>query len=318
MTQENTTNGTNEQNFLRLMVVGVGGAGNNIVNRMMEEAVDGVEYLCMNTDVQALELSLAPSKIQLGKQGIGESEKQIREMLEGVHMVFVTCGMGGGTGTSVTPVVARIAKEMGILTVGIVTKPFDFEAKQRIEQGTSGIECLKKEVDTLIVVSNTQVIGMADKSLSEEETFKQSDKVVQQSIQDITDIINKEGFINIDFEDIQCVMKDAGIACVGIGKGHGSEKIQEAVRNAVHRMELEAMMEHSGVKQLLANISGDIGMFDTPTVSEILEGLVGENVPIILGANESFEEDTCTITVVAIGGEVENKAAVKIPDFLKS
>lgn len=308
----------------KIIVIGVGGAGNNAVNRMVQENITGVDFICANTDAQALRLSQAKIQIQIGEKltkGLGagakpeigekaahESEEQIREVLEGADMVFVACGMGGGTGTGAAPVVAQIAKEMGILTVGIVTKPFRFEANQRMRQAEGGIERLKEQVDTLIVIPNNRLLDIVDKKMKLDEAFKKADEVLQQSVQGITDLIYKEGVINLDFADVQTVMKDAGIAHIGIGKSGGPDKAREAVKKAIESPLLETTLENSGAKQILVNISGDITMDDVEVAGEYLSGLVDPDVNMIIGAIESEQEiDTCIITVVATGLDEDAK-----------
>ena len=233
----------------KIIVVGVGGAGNNAVNRMIDEKIDGVEFIGINTDKQALTLCKAPKHIQIGEKltkGLGagakpevgekaaeESVEDIAEALKGADMVFVTCGMGGGTGTGAAPVVARIAKEMGILTVGVVTKPFRFEAKTRMVNALSGIERIKENVDTLIVIPNDKLLEIVDRRTTMPEALKKADEVLQQAVQGITDLINVPSIINLDFADVQTVMKDKGIAHIGIGDGKGDDKALEAVKMAV-------------------------------------------------------------------------------------
>lgn len=302
----------------KIIVIGVGGAGSNAVNRMIREEIQGVEFVAVNTDLQALTSNLAERKIQIGVKltgGLGagakpevgekaayESEEQIKEVLQGVDMVFVTCGMGGGTGTGAAPVIAELAKEQGILTVGIVTKPFEFEAQKRMNQALAGIECLKEHVDTLIVIPNDRVREVVAKDIKFGDAFKKVDEVLQQAVQGITDLIHKEGLINLDFSDVRTVMTDAGIAHIGIGKGVGQDKAIEAVKKAVESPLLESTIANSGAEQVIVNVSGDITYDDVRTAGEYLRGLVDKDVNVILGAIESDQEaDTCTITVVATG-----------------
>ena len=224
----------------RIIVIGVGGAGNNAVNRMIDEKIDGVEFIGVNTDRQALQLCKAPRLLQIGEKltkGLGagakpevgqkaaeESTDEITNALTGADMVFVTCGMGGGTGTGAAPVIAGIAKEMGILTVGVVTKPFRFEARTRMTNALSGIERLKNSVDTLIVIPNDKILEIVDRRTTMPEALKKADEVLQQGVQGITDLINVPAVINLDFADVQTVMKDKGIAHIGIGHGKGDDK----------------------------------------------------------------------------------------------
>ena len=233
----------------KIIVVGVGGAGNNAVNRMVDENIGGVEFIGINTDKQALKLCKAPTALQIGEKltkGLGagakpevgekaaeENVEELTQAIKGADMVFVTCGMGGGTGTGAAPVVAKIAKEMGILTVGVVTKPFKFEAKQRMNNAIGGIEKLKESVDTLIVIPNDKLLEIVDRRTTMPDALKKADEVLQQAVQGITDLINVPGLINLDFADVQTVMKDKGIAHIGIGTAKGDDKAIEAVKQAV-------------------------------------------------------------------------------------
>ena len=239
----------------RIIVVGVGGAGNNAVNRMIGDEVSGVEFVGINTDQQALKVCKAPKILQIGEKltkGLGagarpeigekaaeENLEDIKNLLEGADMVFVTCGMGGGTGTGAAPVVAKIAKEMGILTVGVVTKPFRFEARTRMNNALTGIEKLKEHVDTLIVIPNDKLLDIVDRRTTMPDALKKADEVLQQSVQGITDLINKSAIINLDFADVRTVMRDKGIAHIGIGTGTGDTKASDAVRMAVDSPLLE-------------------------------------------------------------------------------
>ena len=228
------------ENAARILVIGVGGAGNNAVNRMVEENIMGVEFIGINTDKQALQFCKAPTAMQIGEKltkGLGagakpeigekaaeESQEEISQALKGADMVFVTCGMGGGTGTGAAPVIAQIAKDMGILTVGVVTKPFRFEARQRMNNALKGIENLKNAVDTLIVIPNDRLLEIVDRRTTMPDALKKADEVLLQAVQGITDLINVPGLINLDFADVQTVMTDKGIAHIGIGKAKGDEK----------------------------------------------------------------------------------------------
>ena len=300
----------------RIIVVGVGGAGNNAVNRMIDEAITGVEFIGANTDKQALKLCKAPKCLQIGEKltkGLGagakpevgekaaeESSEEIKEAIKGADMVFVTCGMGGGTGTGAAPIVAAIAKEMGILTVGVVTKPFGFEAKKRMTNALSGIEKLKEHVDTLIIIPNDKLLEIVDRRTTMPEALKKADEVLQQSVQGITDLINVPSLINLDFADIQTVMKDKGIAHIGIGYGKGETKAADAIRMAVESPLLETTI--SSATDVILNISGDISIFDANDAANYIRELAGDDINVILGAmyNEDMA-DTCTVTVIATG-----------------
>ncbi|MCR5255162.1 MAG: cell division protein FtsZ [Acetatifactor sp.] len=300
----------------KIVVVGVGGAGNNAVNRMIDEKIDGVEFIGVNTDNQALQLCKAPRNLQIGEKltkGLGaganpevgekaaeESEQAIAEALQGCDMVFVTCGMGGGTGTGAAPVVARIAKEMGILTVGVVTKPFRFEAKARMVNALGGIEKIKEHVDTLIVIPNDKLLEIVDRRTTMPEALKKADEVLQQAVQGITDLINVPSVINLDFADVQTVMKDKGIAHIGIGEGHGDDKALEAVKMAVESPLLETTI--TGASHVIINVSGDITLADANDAASFVQDLTGDEVNIIFGAMyDESQPDFCRITVIATG-----------------
>lgn len=300
----------------KIIVVGVGGAGNNAVNRMVDEQIDGVEFIGINTDKQALQLCKAPKLLQIGEKltkGLGagarpevgekaaeESSEEITAALKGADMVFVTCGMGGGTGTGAAPVVAQIAKEMGILTVGVVTKPFCFEAKARMVNALNGIERIKSNVDTLIVIPNDKLLEIVDKRTTMPEALKKADEVLQQSVSGITDLINVPAVINLDFADIQTVMKDKGIAHIGIGEGKGDDKALEAVKMAVESPLLETKI--NGASHVIINISGDITLADANDAASYVQEQAGADVNIIFGAMyDETMEDACTITVIATG-----------------
>jgi cell division protein FtsZ len=315
----------------RIIVVGVGGAGNNAVNRMIDENISGVEFIGINTDKQALKLCKAPTALQIGEKltkGLGagaqpevgekaaqENEDELRESLKGSDMVFVTCGMGGGTGTGAAPVVAKIAKEAGILTVGVVTKPFKFEAKTRMNNAMGGIEKLKESVDTLIVIPNDKLLEIVDRRTTMPEALKKADEVLQQAVQGITDLINVPALINLDFADVQTVMKDKGIAHIGIGTAKGDDKANEAVKMAVTSPLLETTIQ--GASHVIINISGDIGLMEANEAASYVQDLAGESANIIFGARyDDTNQDECTITVIATGLE-ENANSVynQMPSF---
>mgnify|MGYP000802153145 FL=1 len=313
---------TNEaESSAKIIVVGVGGAGNNAVNRMVEEAISGVEFIGVNTDKQALTLCKAPTVIQIGEKltkGLGagakpeigekaaeESIEEIRQAIQGADMVFVTCGMGGGTGTGAAPVVAGVAKEMGILTVGVVTKPFRFEARTRMNNALAGIENLKKAVDTLIVIPNDKLLEVVDRRTTMPEALKKADEVLQQAVQGITDLINLPALINLDFADVQTVMTDKGIAHIGIGEARGDDKAMEAVQQAVSSPLLETTIK--GATHVIINISGDISLMDANDAASYVQELTGEEANIIFGAMyDDTVADYCRITVIATGLNDDN------------
>ena len=309
------------ENAARIIVVGVGGAGNNAVNRMIDENIAGVEFIGINTDKQALQFCKAPTAMQIGEKltkGLGagarpdvgekaaeESSEEISQSLKGADMVFVTCGMGGGTGTGAAPVVAKIAKDMGILTVGVVTKPFRFEAKARMTNALNGIECLKQAVDTLIVIPNDRLLEIVDRRTTMPDALKKADEVLQQAVHGITDLINVPGLINLDFADIQTVMIDKGIAHIGIGKAKGDDKAIEAVKQAVSSPLLETTIE--GASHVIINISGDISLIEANDAASYVQELAGDNANIIFGAMyDENAQDEASITVIATGLDEHN------------
>lgn len=317
----------------KIIVVGVGGGGNNAVNRMIDEQIAGVEFIAVNTDKQALQLSKAPTLMQIGEKitkGLGagakpevgekaaeESEEEISAALKGADMVFVTCGMGGGTGTGATPVVARIAKGQGALTVGVVTKPFRFESKARMNNALSGIEKLKENVDTLIVIPNDKLLEVVDRRTTMPEALKKADEVLQQGIQGITDLINVPSLINLDFADVQTVMTDKGIAHIGIGQGRGDDKALEAVKQAVASPLLETTI--AGASHVIINVTGDITLMDASDAAEFVQDLAGEDANIIFGAMyDDSRTDEATITVIATGLHNVGGAASKLKTRLET
>ena len=330
----------------KIIVVGVGGAGNNAVNRMIDENISGVEFIGINTDKQALKLCKAPTALQIGEKvtkGLGcgavpevgekaaeESIEEITQAITGADMVFVTCGMGGGTGTGAAPVVAKAAKEQGILTVGVVTKPFRFEARARMNNAIGGIEKLKESVDTLIVIPNDKLLEIVDRRTTMPEALKKADEVLQQAVQGITDHINVPALINIDFADVQTVMKDKGVAHIGIGVATGDDKANEAVQTAVTSPLLETTIQ--GASHVIINISGDISLAEANEAASYVQDLTGEEAEIIFGARyDDSYPDECKITVIATGLEesvatttpfkkkavVEEKEAAPAFDFKK-
>lgn len=318
----------------KILVIGVGGAGNNAVNRMVEENIQGVEFVCVNTDKQHLKNCKAPQCVQIGEKltkGLGagakpeigekaaeESREELTEIIQGSDMVFVTCGMGGGTGTGAAPVVANIAKSMGILTVGIVTKPFKFEAKQRMNNAVGGIEKLKDNVDTLIVIPNDKLLEIVDRRTTMPDALRKADEVLQQGVQGITDLINVPGLINLDFADVQTVMKDKGVAHIGIGVGSGDDKCTDAVKQAITSPLLETTIE--GASHVIINISGDISLIEANDAATYVQELAGDSANIIFGAMyDETTPDQCTITVIATGLHDKAKAnPLKTASFLKN
>ena len=302
----------------KIIVIGIGGAGNNAVNRMIDENISGVEFIGINTDKQALQLCKAPTTIQIGEKltkGLGagakpeigqkaaeESAEELTAAVKGADMVFVTCGMGGGTGTGAAPVIARLAKEQGILTVGVVTKPFRFEARTRMNNALAGIEHLKEAVDTLIVIPNDKLLEIVDRRTTMPEALKKADEILQQAVQGITDLINVPALINLDFADVQTVMTDKGIAHIGIGKAKGDDKALEAVKQAVSSPLLETTIE--GASHVIINISGDIGLIEANEAASYVQEMVGESANIIFGARyDDQAQDEAVITVIATGLE---------------
>ena len=312
----------------RILVIGIGGAGNNAVNRMVESQVELVEFIGINTDRQALALSKAPVTIQIGEKltkGLGagaqpeigqkaaeESMEVIQKAITGADMVFLTCGMGGGTGTGAIPVVAKIAREMGILTVAVVTKPFKFENKTRMNNAIMGIEKLKEVVDTLIVIPNDKLLEIVDRRTSIKEAFGKADEVLEQAVTGITDLINIPALINLDFADVRTVMENKGIAHIGIGEGHGDGKADDAVKTAVTSPLLETSIR--GASHVIINISGDVSLIEVNDAASYVQDLAGDGANIIFGARYDEEPaDTCKITVIATGiTDTGTKAQAKI------
>ena len=301
-----------------IKVIGVGGAGGNAVNRMIAEDVKGVEFIAANTDVQALSNSNAETKIQLGNKltrGLGagatpeigqkaaeESEEAIQQALQGADMIFVTCGMGGGTGTGAAPVVAKIAKDMGALTVGVVTRPFTFEGPRRAKNAAEGIANLKEHVDTLVIIANNRLLEIVDKKTPMMEAFHAADNVLRQGVQGISDLITSPGFVNLDFADVKTVMANQGSALMGIGTANGENRTIEATKKAISSPLLEVSI--AGAKQVLLNITGgpDLSLFEAQDASEIVAQAASNDVNIIFGTsiNEDLG-DSVVVTVVATG-----------------
>ncbi|MBO5477835.1 MAG: cell division protein FtsZ [Clostridia bacterium] len=308
----------NKTGMATIKVVGVGGAGNNGVNRMVENGLKSVEFISVNTDRQQLNVSKANKKIQIGEKltrGLGaganpevgkcsaeESKSEIAEALKGADMVFVTAGMGGGTGTGAAPIVAEVSKEMGILTVGVVTKPFPFEGKRRMMQAEAGIEELRHNVDTLIIIPNEKLLQVVEKQTSIMDAFKMSDDVLRQGVQGISDLITITGLVNLDFADVKTIMLDAGVAHIGIGRASGEHRAQEAARQAIHSPLLETSIEGAG--GVLLNVTGgkDLCLLEISEAADLVQKSVDADANIIFGAviDEKLENEI-VITVIATG-----------------
>ena len=304
----------------KIKVIGVGGGGNNAVNRMIESGLKGVEFIVANTDLQVLDKSKASKKIQIGKEltnGLGaganpqvgkeaalESKADLEEALEGADMVFVTCGMGGGTGTGAAPVVAAIAQDMGALTVGIVTKPFSFEGKKRMNQAIQGLEELKAHVDTLIVIPNDRLREIIDKTTPLVESFKEVDNVLRRGVQSISDLIAVAGLINLDFADVKAVMENRGNALIGIGIGVGEGRATEAAKQAVSSPLLETSID--GATDAIINVTGgtNLTLFEVEEAAEVVRQSANTDINTIFGAviNENLK-DEIIVTVIATGFE---------------
>lgn len=319
---------TNNYEGAVIKVIGVGGAGNNAVNRMIFEEVQGVEFIVANTDTQALEGSNADIKIQLGPKltkGLGagslpeigvraaeESEEQIREVLSGADLVFVTAGMGGGTGTGAAPIVARIAKESGALTIGVVTRPFTFEGPKRGRVAAEGLKNLKDAVDTLVVISNNRLLEIVDRKTPMLEAFSEADNVLRQGVQGISDLITAPGYINLDFADVRTVMKDQGTALMGIGMASGENRTAEATKKAISSPLLEVSID--GAEQILLNITGseDLSLFEAQDASDIVANASSGDVNIIFGTSiDNSLGDEVKVTVIATGIQSDKNDARK-------
>lgn len=319
----------NVEDNAQIKVIGVGGGGGNAVNRMIEAGLKGVSYIVVNTDKQALNKSVAETKVQIGEKltrGLGaganpetgmraaeENLDEITKYFDGVDMVFITAGMGGGTGTGAAPVIAKAAKESGILTVGVVTKPFTFEGKRRRDHAELGIEYLKKYVDSLVVVPNDKLLQISEKTTTMQEAFRMADDVLRQGVQGITDLIAESGIINLDFADVKTVMSDRGIAHMGVGIGKGENRVIDAVKEAIGSPLLETSID--GAKAILLNIMGgyDLGMLEANEAADLIEKAAARDANIIFGASINEElQDEIRITVIATGFE-DDRAAEPIP-----
>ena len=317
-----------------IKVIGVGGAGNNAVNRMIEAGIKGVDFIAVNTDRQALTKSKAGTKIQIGEKitrGLGaganpdigaqsaeENKSEIAETLRGADMVFVTAGMGGGTGTGAAPIVAQAAKEMGILTIGVVTKPFTFEGKKRLSQAERGIESLKGKVDALVVIPNDKLLQIIDRKTSINDAFRMADDVLRQGVQGISDLIAVTGTVNLDFADVKTIMKDTGMAHMGIGRASGENRAEDAAKQAVQSPLLETSIE--GARGVIINITGgeDLGLHEVNTAAELVQRSVDPEANIIFGTvTDPDMKDEIQITVIATGFEKpEARVASTVDSFI--
>ncbi len=319
------------EQFAKIKVVGVGGGGNNAVNRMIEQQLQGVEFISVNTDKQSLYNSMAEYKIQIGEKltrGLGaganpdvgakaaeESRDDIYQSLQGADMVFVTAGMGGGTGTGAAPVVASIAKEMGILTVGVVTKPFSFEGKRRMQNAVSGIEELRNSVDTLVTIPNDRLLQIAEKRTTMMEAFKIADSVLLQGVQGISDLIAIPGLINLDFADVKTIMFERGLAHMGIGTATGDNNIIDAVKMAISSPLLETTV--GGATGVLLNVTGaDIGVLEVNEAAELIREIADPEANIIFGAAlDDSLSDEIRVTVIATGFDNDDVLYSKLPSI---
>lgn len=325
-----------ENNFASIRVVGVGGAGTNAVNRMVESGLKGVEFIAVNTDKQALSLCKAEHQIQIGEKltkGLGaganpdigqkaaeEDRENIAEAIKGSDLVFVTCGMGGGTGTGAAPVIAEIARDMGILTIGVVTKPFMFEGKPRMKNAEMGIERLKSHVDTLVVVPNDRLLSVVSKGTSVVDSFKIADDTLRQGIQGISDLIAMPALINLDFADVRTVMQSRGLAYMGIGMGKGENRMADAAKAAIASPMLEISIE--GARAMLINVTGgpDMSLLDISEATKLITEAADPEANIIFGAGiDEKLDDEVKITVIATGFEKtpftpEKSAQTSIPE----
>ncbi len=315
------------QDLAKIKVIGVGGGGSNAVNRMIETGVQGVEFIAVNTDAQALNLSKAEHKLQvgakltrglgaganpdIGKKAAEESREQIENVLKGADMVFVTAGMGGGTGTGAAPVIAEVAKELGALTVGVVTRPFTFEGKRRATHAAQGIETFKEKVDTLIVIPNDRLLEIVDKNTPMLEAFREADNVLRQGVQGISDLIAVPGLINLDFADVKTIMTARGSALMGIGVATGENRAADAAKKAICSPLLETSID--GAKGVIMNITGgtNLSLYEVNEAADIVAASSDDEVNMIFGAviNEEFE-DEISVTVIATGFDEAKLSAV--------
>ncbi len=318
------------ETIAKIKVVGVGGSGGAAISRMIHSKIKGVEFIAINTDAQALHHTPAPKKLHIGKtvtRGLGagmdpelgrkageEAQAEIHEILKGADMIFITCGLGGGTGTGASPLIAQTAKDIGALTVAVVTKPFSFEGTQRAEIAERGLEELKDKVDTIIVIPNDRILQIVDKKTTLLEAFKAVDEVLKQGVQGISEIITVPGLINVDFADVKAVMKDAGSALMGIGKAKGDKRAVEAAKMAAESPLLEVSIE--GAKGILFTVTGDpeLGMHEVSEAAKVITGSADPSAKIIFGAViDPSLKDEIRITVIATGFEKEKRISPGLP-----
>ncbi|MBK8047396.1 MAG: cell division protein FtsZ [Anaerolineales bacterium] len=323
MTRSNTNSSSKAQasyvdSYAQIKVVGVGGGGQNAVNRMIEEGIQGVEFISINTDAQALMLSSAPQRVRIGEKitkGLGsggnpdigqraadESREELHEILSGADMVFVTAGMGGGTGSGASPIVAQVAREMGALTIGVVTRPFTFEGTQRRRAAEQAIEMLSANVDTLITIPNDRLLQIADRKMGIKDAFRMADDVLRQGIQGISELITVPGLINLDFADVKTIMQDGGAALMAIGRSSGENRAREAAERAIHSALLDVSIE--GARAIIFNIKGgeDMSLFEVNEAAEIIRASAHPECNIIFGAViEPEMKDSMQLTVIATG-----------------
>ncbi len=326
---------TGPESVVTIKVIGVGGGGSNVVNRMVKSNVKGVDFIAVNTDKQALNVSSANQKIQIGEkltggQGAGsnpevgrksaeESRAAISKVLEGTDMVFITAGMGGGTGTGAAPIVADAAKEAGVLTVGVVTKPFGFEGRRRMQQAEAGIEELKSRVDSLVIIPNERLKYATDQKITFANAFEIADDVLRQAVQSISDLIRNTGIINLDFADVTAIMKDAGMAHMGVGRAAGKNKAEEAAKMAISSPLLETSI--NGARGVLVNITScmDIGMEEVEVAGELVREAADPDANIIFGhAFDESMEDEMQVTIIATGYDEDAFPAAVDKPFTKA
>lgn len=317
---------TNIDQFATIKVIGVGGGGNNAVNRMIEDGVQGVEFIAVNTDAQALNMSKAEVTMQIGgsltrglgaganpeigRKAVEESRQQIRDALQGADMVFVTAGMGGGTGTGAAPAIAHIARELGALTIGVVTRPFTFEGRKRAQNAAAGIEEMKKAVNTLIIIPNERLLQIVDKKTPMIEAFREADNVLRQGVQGISDLIAVPGLINLDFADVKTIMSNKGTALMGIGVASGEDRAAEAAKKAISSPLLETSI--NGAKGVLMNITGgmNLSLYEVQEAADIVAAATDDQLNMIFGSviNENLTEEIM-VTVIATGFDHDEEEA---------